>query len=1029
MTLCLQGKAAVIEVYVYNTEFSINPPGQPIVQAVITQGDSIRWIWVQGGHTTTAVAGSSEQWNQPINSSSPQFTRQFNSTGVFWYYCIPHGSDDGDGTASGMAGTITVLAAGSGACCLPTGECVTTTEGGCISQNGSFSGTGTLCDTTYCEVTIEFNASKDNILYEDPSGSISNALGSHLYTGNNNAGMRRTVIAFDLAAIPEGAEIENVQLKLFCNSSSGAAVNVTMQRLLQDWGEGTSQASGNEGNGAAATTGDATWLHTFYNTSTWNTSGGSYSTTISATTSVNASGNFYTWTSTQLITDVENVLDSPATNFGWIFRGDEATTNNTKRFSSRQNGTVANRPKLIVDYIMPPKGACCLPDGSCDDLTNNQCTEQGGTFQGVGTLCSETSCSIELTPYLDALPLPGTAIPVSGQLGGAAHYRMLITEQLQQLHSELPPTRVWGFNGSYPGPTIEAFRDSLVTVQWVNDLRVIETGQLRTTHVLEIDTCLHGPDMTGDVPVTVVHLHGGKVPQGSDGYPEDTFAPGDSSGIYYYPNIQPAGFLWYHDHALGITRLNVMMGLAGLYFIRDSNELSLNLPAGEYEVPLVIQDRSFNPDGSLRYHEHFEDHFFGDVIMVNGKVWPYLNVKKGKYRFRINNGSNSRAYTLALSNEASFTQIGSELGLLETPVVLDSLTLLPGERYDIIIDFSSYPAGTEIVLTNNAPAPFPGFPGVGVIPNVMKFIVQNTNGFTNPIPTQLAEVEELLPANAIEERLFELTTTTTTQCGEHSNSIWSINDLMWDDITEYPVLGTTEIWTWHNQSGISHPMHMHLVSFQILDRQAINDATGLPEGPIIQPEASEKGLKDTAHSPPGYRTRVIARFDGFTGKYPYHCHILEHEDHEMMRQFEVRPCTLVTSILDDLPGSLRYAISCAQPGDTIRFLQTIIGDTIILDSSILIDKNLVIDNTFSGLVTISGENIDNVFEVEDSTDVVLKDLDIIAGNDTIGRGIINHGNLTLDGITVFDNPSLPLTGNVISNYGTLTIIGNCIIKK
>ena len=477
----------------------------------------------------------------------------------------------------------------------------------------------------------------------------------------------------------------------------------------------------------------------------------------------------------------------------------------------------------------------------------------------------------------------------SGVAGRAAHYRIEMTEQFQQLHSQLPPTRVWGYNGGYPGPVIEAFRDSMVTVQWVNNLRVFETGLLRNTHVLQIDTCLHGPDESGQTPVAIVHLHGGKVAHESDGYPELAFPPGDSSGIYHYPNIQPAGSLWYHDHALGITRLNVMMGLAGLYNLRDSNELSLNLPSGEYEIPLVIQDKSFLADGSLAYHENFQDHFFGDKLMVNGKVWPYLNVKKGKYRFRIVNGSNSRAYTLTLSNGASFTQIGSDLGFLESPVVLNSLTLLPGERYDVVVDFSTYSTGTEIILMNSAPAPFPGFPGVGVIPNVMKFIVQSAAGFTAPLPNALAEIEDLLPVNANEERLFELVTIASPPCGEHNHPMWTINGMMWDDISEYPVYGSTEIWTWDNQSGIAHPMHMHLVSFQILDRQLINEATGLPEGPLIPPGISEKGWKDTAHSPPGYRTRVIARFDGFTGKFPYHCHILEHEDHEMMRQFDVIP--------------------------------------------------------------------------------------------------------------------------------------------
>jgi spore coat protein A len=1017
--------SATITVYVYNTEFSINPQGGPVVPAVITQGDSIRWVWLQGGHTTTSVTGSTEQWDAPINSANTTFARQFNTVGVFWYYCIPHGSDNGDGTGSGMASTITVLAAGSGACCLPDGICTTTTEGGCIAAGGFFSGPGTICDTTTCEVSVTFPAILDNILYESATGNLSNALGSQLYTGNNNTGIRRTVVAFDLSGLPNGVEIESAALKLYCNSNSGSSIAVTAQKLLQDWGEGTSQANGNEGSGANSTTGDATWQHTFYNTSFWNTPGGQFSSVISASTTVNATG-LFTWTSPQLQDDIESWINDPATNFGWIMRGDEATTNNTKRFSSRQNGTAVNRPHLVIDYSVPPTGACCLPDGSCQTLTAAQCTAQNGTYQGYNTSCEEVTCSIQLTPYMDPLPIPAIAVPVSGDAGGVAHYRIEMTEQFQQLHSQLPMTRVWGYDGGYPGPVIEAFRDSMVTVQWVNNLRVAETGLLRTEHVLHVDTCLHGPDVSGQAPVAIVHLHGGKVAHESDGYPEWAFPPGDSSGIYYYPNIQPAGSLWYHDHALGITRLNVMMGLAGLYFIRDHNEISRNLPSGEYEIPLVIQDKSFNADGSIAYHEHFEDHFFGDKLLVNGKVWPYLHVKKGKYRFRIYNGSNSRAYTLSLSNSASFTQIGSDLGLLEAPVLLNSLTLLPGERYDVVIDFSSYATGTEIILQNSAPAPFPGFPGVGVIPNVMKFIVQAPAGHTVALPAVLADIEDLLPANADAERLFELVTMGSPSCGEHNHPMWTINGLMWDDISEFPVYGSTEIWTWHNQSGISHPMHMHLISFQILDRQVINEATGLPEGPLLPPEASEKGWKDTANSPPGFRTRVIARFDGFTGTYPYHCHILEHEDHEMMRQFEVRPCQLVSNKMDAGPGSLRYAVDCAIDGDTIYFHPDLAGDTIQLLDTILIAKDIVILNAHGGPITINAQNIQRAFSIVAGHTAALIHLDIMSGTALQGSAISNQGTLTLDQIEILQGFSGP--GSLVHNQGLLILKNNCGIR-
>ncbi|MBX3386193.1 MAG: multicopper oxidase domain-containing protein [Phycisphaeraceae bacterium] len=892
------GRSASAEtfvVYVYNNQFSVNQPGGPIAHPTITVGDTVQWVWLQGNHTTTSVQGSMEVWNQPISSSSTTFSRTFTHLGTHWYYCIPHGFDNLDGTAGGMHGTVTVLSAGVGACCMPGGACMETTEAGCLSMGGVFQGVLTACSPDPCgseTVTIEVVAGRDNVLYETVDGSVSNALGSFLYVGNQNSGAkRRSAVRFGLDAIPPGATVISAEARLFCNQSSGATFAVTLQRLLSDWGEGTSVAGGNEGSGGAATAGDATWLHTFWPTQFWTLPGGDFAPSVSASVNVSAQGVFYTWTGEGIKTDVQHWVNHPAMNFGWIMRGDEASSANSKRFLSRDSAMTANRPRLIVTYLPPPPppptGACCMTSGMCEVVTEHHCHMHGGVYQGNDTTCGSVECAVVLTPFVDPLPRPGVAQPVSGQAGGAAHYEIAMTEQFQQLHRDLPPTRVWGYAGSYPGPTIEAFRDQPVTVTWINDLRVFETGTLRTTHTLAVDECLHGPDVTGQVPVAIVHLHGGKVPPDSDGYPDDAFPPGAQSPVYNYPNIQPAGTLWYHDHALGITRLNVMMGLAGFYLLRDSVEQSLGLPSGEYEVPLAIQDRSFRADGSLRYHDEWHEHFFGDTVLVNGKVWPYLDVDRGKYRFRLLNGSNSRTYRLALSDGGTFWQIGTDLGLMSSPTALTSITLLPGERAEVIIDFAGYAPGTEIVLTNSAPAPFPGFPGVGVIPNVMKFVVGAEVGHTASLPGSLATITPLDPAQAVIERVLDLRTAPNVHCPNHHGAVWTIDGLMWDDITEFPKLGDIEIWTWRNNSGISHPMHMHLVAFQVLNRQAIDDVTGEPTGPLIPPTASEVGWKDTVDAPPGYYTRVITKFEGFTGLFPYHCHILEHEDHEMMRQFRV----------------------------------------------------------------------------------------------------------------------------------------------
>jgi cysteine-rich repeat protein len=327
-----------------------------------------------------------------------------------------------------------------------------------------------------------------------------------------------------------------------------------------------------------------------------------------------------------------------------------------------------------------------------------------------------------------------------------------------------------------------------------------------------------------------------------------------------------------------------MMGLAGFYLLRDAFEQGLGLPSGEYEVPLAIQDRSFDPDGSFEYPAAWDEHFFGNTVLVNGKVWPYLNVKRGKYRFRMLDGSNSRTYRLRLSNGASFQVIGMEGGLLPAPVTVSEVTLGPGERADVIVDFAPYAAGTEILLVNDAPAPFPGTPGVGVIPNVMKFVVGSQTGHTAAVPASLRPIEALDPADAVATRDFEL-----RKMGDPcTGSMWTINGLGFDDITEYPELGTTEIWRFVNRSGVTHPMHMHLVMFQVLDRQAFDDVGGniVPIGSPVPPPAHEAGWKDTVQVGPNEILRVIARFERYVGRFPYHCHILEHEDHEMMRQFE-----------------------------------------------------------------------------------------------------------------------------------------------
>lgn len=767
---------------------------------------------------------------------------------------------------------------------------------------------------------ITVDADRDNTLYEDFSGALSNGAGPNIYVGrNSNGDLKRGLIRFDLTAIPPGSVINSISLKLYMSRTRAGNQPVNVYRVTADWGEAGSSGSGQ---GAPAEIGDATWQHRFFNDTFWVAPGGDHAPAPSATATVGGTLGFYTWTGGQLAADVSFWIENPGSNFGWELIGNESANTTAKRFESRESFNPALIPRLLIEFTPPPGtgaccvaggycyvatpagcdafggayqgdgvecqsgpcgavvGACCLPSGNCVTLNAPDCLLQGGTYRGDGVACEAGLCPVILTPFVDQLPNIPIAPPTSGSAGGTASYTITMNEFYQRLHRDLPDTRVWGYNYRFPGPTILASTGHPVTVTWVNDLRD-EFNVPRTTHILPVDLCLHG---AVNEPRTVIHLHGGEVPANVDGYPSDAFLPGQSL-TYVYPNNQLPAMLWYHDHALGITRLNVYMGLAGGYVITDPVEQALGLPSGQNEIPLIIQDRSFNPDGSLYYPATWHEDFFGDKILVNGKIWPFKYVNRGKYRFRVLNGCNSRTLTLALSNGASFKLIGLEGGLLAAPVTMTSITLGPAERADIIVDFAQFAANTEIILTNSAPAPYPGTPGVGVVPNVMKFIVTTSAGFTGAIPSTLRTFTPIPEAQASRSRDFILRQEPSPCTGTR----WTINGLEWMDITEFPRLGETEIWSFINQSGMSHPMHLHLVHFQVLDRQdfTIVDGQPVPTGERVPPPISEVGWKDTVMANPFQITRVIATFSGYTGLFPYHCHVLEHEDNEMMRQFHV----------------------------------------------------------------------------------------------------------------------------------------------
>jgi len=569
------------------------------------------------------------------------------------------------------------------------------------------------------------------------------------------------------------------------------------------------------------------------------------------------------------------------------------------------------------------------------------------------------------------------------------------------------PTPVWGYGGiakdaitgmpvgfvrNSPGPTFEATRGIPVHVNWQN--------RIWSSHMFAVDPTLHWanpnnfpmpeypveappfppgyPEAQWPVPL-IPHLHGGEVQSTSDGHPEAWFtingiqgpayntarlAKGGNTAVFVYPNEQPPTTLWYHDHALGITRLNVMSGLAGFYLLRDFEDgIAPLLPSGKYEMPIVIQDRIFNNDSTMYFytegnspddHPYWQPEFFGDTIMVNGKVWPNMNVDQGQYRFRLLDGSNARFYNLsfqvgslpdALGNPTvwgdviPFIQIGSDGGYLNSSAPLNNLIIAPGERADILVYFNGTitPPGTTVILRNDAYAPFKGGSKEGDPPGpveqIMQFTVTDNLGFEpQELPDKLNDLFTgdwpTLPDEIGEERILPLV---EVMSGVGDPIMILLNGQKWAaDISEMPVLGSTEEWVIVNPTEDTHPIHLHLVQFQLVYRQALNDSgeyfdawvalqgvDGPPwpddhmveeldyedwlDGSPIWPTDNEKGWKDTIQANPGEITVIRVRFapiDGSTNYpfdategpgYVWHCHILDHEDNEMMRPFVVLP--------------------------------------------------------------------------------------------------------------------------------------------
>jgi spore coat protein A len=653
----------------------------------------------------------------------------------------------------------------------------------------------------------------------------------------------------------------------------------------------------------------------------------------------------------------------------------------------------------------------------------------GGSME---TILADTS-QIELTMReFQASVMPSAFVPATGTYTG---------------------TWVWGYRagitptnpaGTYIGPVIVASRGTPTEVKFVNELTADNIAWREWT-----DQTLHWADPLNDganmcmmatkpgeppegycaehyggsIPA-VPHLHGGEQPPEIDGGPEQWFtADGSHVGsayyskdglapknycIYRYPNAQEAAPLWFHDHLLGGTRINVYTGLAGAYVLTD---LGLSLPPGlhsvglqqgadgpvDYLIPLVLQDRMFDTNGQLYFpntginpeHPFWIPEFVGDTIVVNGKVWPFLNVEPRRYRFLFIDGSNARTYELFLINPVTkamgppIWQIVTDGGYLDAPVKidpnvkpLDKLRLMPGERAGVIIDFAGY-AGQTLLMRNTGRTPYPKgeSPKGTTLGQILQIRVSATSSFTPDISYDPASGVPLRPplirlvdpaagtpapgvSYTVRRQLtlneiigpggpLEILVNNTKWSGKHEvNGEFVPRDdftqLGPNYLSELPDEGAIELWEIVNLTMDAHPIHTHLTQFQLMNRQAFNmnkympvydaafpggmfmpaygppqsydfyapilggnpDVTPYLQGPVRPPDANEAGWKDTVMVPPGMVTRFIVRFAPFDtpigGSKPYafepysdmspyvwHCHIIDHEDNEMMRPYAV----------------------------------------------------------------------------------------------------------------------------------------------
>jgi FtsP/CotA-like multicopper oxidase with cupredoxin domain len=492
---------------------------------------------------------------------------------------------------------------------------------------------------------------------------------------------------------------------------------------------------------------------------------------------------------------------------------------------------VASRPPLIPptrrwnrrDALVRGMASVTLLSALRSPLTSNRPSAQTSAFL-------RSSSASALAPFQADLRVPPTLLPV-GSTATHDTYRLAIREGLAEIVPGMQ-TSIYGYEGFYPGPTIRARKGRTTVVHVHNRLPFHQN----------------------------VHLHGGLVPADVDGHPLDVISPRDVF-TYTYPNAQDAATLWYHDHSHGQSAQTVYYGLSGFYLIEDELTDDLELPREDLDVPLLIADRTFDADGSLKYVMHLDTGMLGDTIVVNGSVSPRMPVRRAIYRLRLLNGSNARVYSLQLGDGLPMYQIADDGGLLERPVLRPSIPLSPSERVEVLVDFRDHKAGTELVLTNTL--------GTDATASVMRFDVVGTARDSGRIPTALRPVESVPPP--VTDRTWELMFSTS------GTPMWQISGAGFDPdrVDARPKLGTTERWAFVNTSFMEHPMHVHGVHYRVLDRT---------DGPVHE---ADRGWKDTYLVPPGETVRIQPYFGSYAGLYVFHCHTLEHQEQSMMRQMEI----------------------------------------------------------------------------------------------------------------------------------------------